>query len=479
MTALLPPAPRELPADATAEGLAFHRLVYARRGFGWWTPLVTGLLGVVIFLGFTIVLIVIVAVVAIANPEYADKLTSANVPIFDLTDPFFTALLLVSIAVMWPSYLLASLVVNGPRIGLISSVAGRLRWKWMLMLAGVAVGVYVVISALTFLIPADESSGGNVVAPGDNPAFVWTLLIIVLLVPFQSAAEEYVFRGYLQQMIGRWLRHPAWAILLPVPLFVLGHVYDVLGQTSVAVFAVAAGWLTWRTGGLEAAIALHVVNNLFAFGLSTFGLSDPNATDTGIISLVSSVVMIGVYVALVEVLWRRGAQRRTLRLTPPAPTPMPMPYGSYAGGYPTYAPHGYAPLPYGQPGQAPQAPHGQPAQPPYGQPPQAPYGQPVQAPYGQPAQAPYGQPAQVPYGQPPQAPYGQPAQPPYGQAPVASAPAAPAPAGPPRQAPRWGEYAPGYPLPEQPQTLPSAAPAGPASSDRPEGGDDTGSARTD
>jgi hypothetical protein len=62
--------------------------------------------------------------------------------------------------------------------------------------------------------------------------------------------------------IGRWLRHPAFAILLPVPLFVLGHGYDLLGQIGVGLFAVAAGWLTWRTGGLEAAIALHVVNNL-------------------------------------------------------------------------------------------------------------------------------------------------------------------------------------------------------------------------
>jgi hypothetical protein len=36
-----------------------------------------------------------------------------------------------------------------------------------------------------------------------------------------------------------------------VPLFVLGHGYDLLGQIGVGLFAVAAGWLTWRTGGLE------------------------------------------------------------------------------------------------------------------------------------------------------------------------------------------------------------------------------------
>jgi hypothetical protein len=38
------------------------------------------------------------------------------------------------------------------------------------------------------------------------------------------------------------------------------------------VFALLAGLLVWRTGGLEAAIAAHVINNVFAYlyaGLST------------------------------------------------------------------------------------------------------------------------------------------------------------------------------------------------------------------
>jgi hypothetical protein len=111
-------------------------------------------------------------------------------------------------------------------------------------------------------------------------------VVVLLLVPVQAAAEEYIFRGYLMQSIGRWLRHPAFAILLPVPLFVLGHGYDLLGQIGVGLFAVAAGWLTWRTGGLEAAIALHVVNNLSAFLLSLVGSSPTEHDGTGQLSVV-------------------------------------------------------------------------------------------------------------------------------------------------------------------------------------------------
>ncbi len=80
------------------------------------------------------------------------------------------------------------------------------------------------------------------------------------------------------QLVGSWLRHPAFAILLPVPLFVLGHGYDVWGAASVGLFAVVAAWLTWRTGGLEAAISLHIVNNLLIFLLGSVAVVDANAT---------------------------------------------------------------------------------------------------------------------------------------------------------------------------------------------------------
>jgi membrane protease YdiL (CAAX protease family) len=139
--------------------------------------------------------------------------------------------------------------------------------------------VSVVLTAVGFLLPGAMEEPGTPV-----PAATWpiTLVIVLLLVPVQAAAEEYIFRGYLMQSIGRWLRHPAFAILLPVPLFVLGHGYDLLGQIGVGLFAVAAGWLTWRTGGLEAAIALHVVNNLSAFLLSLVGVQPhPEHDGTG------------------------------------------------------------------------------------------------------------------------------------------------------------------------------------------------------
>jgi len=320
-----PAAPPPLPADATQGGLAFHRLVFARKRYGWWTPLVTGLVGVGFYIAFTVIIIGVTIVLALADPAIAEQFLSLDTQVaFDLTNPLLLAILLLSIVVMLPSYLLASRLINGPKAGFASSAAGRLRWGWMLLCAAAAVGVAVVLSAVLVVVPVEEEIV-DVVAPEANPAFWISFVVLLLLVPLQSAAEEYVFRGYLMQAIGRWLRHPLFAILLPVPLFVLGHLYDPVGQLSVGVFAVAAGWLSWRTGGLEAAIALHVVNNLMAFMLALWGLADVNDSSPGWIGFVQSIALIGAYCGVIEWLFRTRRLGRTVIVTPPV-VPPPAPY---------------------------------------------------------------------------------------------------------------------------------------------------------
>ncbi|MDF2498717.1 MAG: family intrarane metalloprotease protein, partial [Arthrobacter koreensis] len=93
------------------------------------------------------------------------------------------------------------------------------------------------------------------------------LLVAVAVVPFQAAAEEYAFRGLLMQVIGSWLRHPAFAILLPVPLFVLGHGYGLVGQIDVAIcrwptcrFPSPSCWPThcWCSAGSRPPVPIRV-----------------------------------------------------------------------------------------------------------------------------------------------------------------------------------------------------------------------------
>ncbi len=96
------------------------------------------------------------------------------------------------------------------------------------------------------------------------------LLVIAFLTPFQAAGEEYFFRGYLTQAFGG-LFHRVWvAVVVPAFLFGLAHG---LGQSAPVffdrfAFGLVAGALVVLTGGLEAGIAMHVLNNWLAFGLA-------------------------------------------------------------------------------------------------------------------------------------------------------------------------------------------------------------------
>jgi hypothetical protein len=85
----------------------------------------------------------------------------------------------------------------------------------------------------------------------------------------------------------------------------LGLLYDICGLLDVGVFAVFAAWLTWRTGGLEAAIVAHVINNSAIFVLGEFGLVDTNATEGSPVGVLVTAATLAGYSWLVVRLVRK------------------------------------------------------------------------------------------------------------------------------------------------------------------------------
>ena len=296
----------------------YHRLARTDPHHRWWMPLVEGL---ILFGIFMVLSILFGIVLALAFPEtLTEDMLAAN-----QLDPVVYFMLFASVALLLPSALLARLVLGPRPLGLIFSVTGRIRWKWLLLCFLVAVGVYAVVNLVG--IGLDLATGGTPTSVQLAPGFGWLLATTLIVVPLQCTAEEVVFRGYLAQMVGRWLKHPAWAILLPVPLFVAGHVYDVWGLLSVAIMAVSMGIVTWRTGGLEAGIALHAVNNMTVSLFAMLGLVDMNETSGAPTDLVTEVILNGAFIALVFWLVKRHpevAVTRTVVLPqPPAPPRLP------------------------------------------------------------------------------------------------------------------------------------------------------------
>lgn len=97
--------------------------------------------------------------------------------------------------------------------------------------------------------------------------FGWWLVAIVLTAPLQAAGEEFFFRGYLLQATGSLARNPWLAVVVSAVIFTAFHgTQDLPLLVDRFGFGLMAGALVVLTGGLEAAVAAHAVNNVFAFG---------------------------------------------------------------------------------------------------------------------------------------------------------------------------------------------------------------------
>lgn len=319
------PAPVPVGFGSVREELAFHRLDRARsRPPRWWRPLLVALVAVGLYLAMMVAIMVPLVIIAMQVPAFGstfDALARGEIPGFDVADPTGFLLLVVPLILMIPALLAASRMLGGRGVGLLLSVTGRLRWGWLGRSLLAALAVFVVQTAVSLALAA--ATGESIAVDASQPGLALMVVLIVVLVPLQSAAEEYVFRGFLMQAIGTWLRHPLFPILLPIPLFVFGHLYDVWGLLSVGVFAVTAAWLVWRTGGLESAIALHAVNNVSAFLLGAFGLADANASTGSPVDVLTAAITMAAYAGIIEWMQRRRGLVRTRTVQLPAPMPAP------------------------------------------------------------------------------------------------------------------------------------------------------------
>ncbi|MGH8931925.1 MAG: lysostaphin resistance A-like protein [Egibacteraceae bacterium] len=211
----------------------------------WWRPLVGTLVLACAYLVFQLVL--------------ALPLTLALRRIMNLSA--------ISVALMMglPATLLAAWWVQRRPIGSLSSVAGHLRRGWLLVCAGAAMS-YLVVLLVTWAMMLDQ----NLVAPSGGEWVGWQrflipAVVLAVLVPLDAAAQEYVFRGWVLQAFGAYLRNPWPGIVISAALFSLMHPAARQSLSATAyygLFGIVMGSLTIRTGGVEAGLALHTVHNL-------------------------------------------------------------------------------------------------------------------------------------------------------------------------------------------------------------------------
>ena len=255
----------------------YHRMLRAVPEYRWWRPLLAILLAGV-FLVIASLLVVILGVV-LATVFHQIDWTSVEgftsgiqaIAVLDAANPVRLFAGIGSVAVWVPAILLGVRAAGIRPSGVLHSVQLRLRFRWLASCLIPAAIVMAVNLALTLWAEPLITRVGPQAPTTALPLYLGCALLILVLVPFQAAAEEYFFRGLLAQAIGSWVRFAPLAIVVPTLLFVSGHFYDIWGLLDVAIFGVAAGWLAWRTGGLESGIALHAMPNVSLFLLLASG----------------------------------------------------------------------------------------------------------------------------------------------------------------------------------------------------------------
>ena len=185
--------------------------------------------------------------------------------------------------------------VHRRQLGWLWSVSPGVRWRY---------GVLCLVVALIIIgaVACWHAWSG----PGWQPAagWGWYALVIVLATPFQALGEEVLFRGYLMQALGAVFRQVWFPIVGSALVFALFHgTQNPWLFGSRLAFGLLAGVLVWRTGGLEAGVAIHIANNLCAFALALSDGSISSLRTTTAVDWSQSLLDVGMFAGCALACW--------------------------------------------------------------------------------------------------------------------------------------------------------------------------------
>lgn len=223
--------------------------------------------GVLAILSFVVGFLIISTVVGGAGLVY--ELMTGGVDIDVIASgivPLTPAIMLtnnLSLAAAIPLAILLQRAFFGVKGGWLASVTGRFRWRWLGRLALVIVPVWVVYVGISVAL----DPGGELRIDG---GVLLMLAIVLITTPLQAAGEEYGTRGLIQRSAGSWFANPVVAFIVGTVLsgaiFASAHfAADPWLIAYYFVFGVSGSIAARGTGGLEAPVLVHAVNNVLLF----------------------------------------------------------------------------------------------------------------------------------------------------------------------------------------------------------------------
>lgn len=257
------PRRRPVPVDPMPLEPVFYQHLLRGPRYRWWKPLLCLLLVLPLAIGLAALAVIPVVVAGLVTgaPDLV-AYTLTTVTDIKHLGPVGFVYTNLTLIVLIPSVMLSVWAVHGTRPRFLASVAGGIRWVWLLRCLMVVAPVWLAYGVVGLLAQP---------AGSPRPAhWLALLVIVVLMTPLQAAGEEYLFRGWIIQNVGAWFARPmlglAVSLVVSAVAFSAAHLSpDPFIVGTLACLALTAGIATWRTGGLEAAIVIHTVNNVLTF----------------------------------------------------------------------------------------------------------------------------------------------------------------------------------------------------------------------
>ncbi|HSK34377.1 MAG TPA: type II CAAX endopeptidase family protein [Propionicimonas sp.] len=290
--------------------------------YRWWKPVVGILLLIVVGMVVMPLLLMPVLAIAVALEGGAGPFMDRFIDSTSLQSITPASMLYLNLSLASLTLVCMGIVrfIHRLRPRWLSSVLPGMRWKFFFACFGLAIVALVVSLTVSYFLPADPNELGG--EPNElTGMLIATGIVILFTTPLQALGEEYAFRGYLMQAFGSLTRSRVVALLVTSGLFALAH-----GAQNFPLFfdrfafGLMAGLTVILIGGLEAGIALHILNNLLAFAVAiTFGDLQGALTVSEVSwwQLPVTVAQNGIYLLLVLLVARRMGLRS--RTTPPVP----------------------------------------------------------------------------------------------------------------------------------------------------------------
>lgn len=218
----------------------------------------------------------------------------------------------LALAMLIPVSVLLVRYVHGYRPRWLASVQPGLRGRYLAICLIVAT---VVLNAVLWagLVVQDAVP----VFHGGQEGWGWFVLAVLIGAPLQAAAEEVFFRGYLMQAFGAATGNVWVGLVASSLLFALFHgIQNPALFAHRLVFGLVMGALVIATGGVEAAIGAHIVNNVGAFGYAAFTASVAEARAVTEITWVKAGWDIAGFALFALVAWWIGRRLRVATATP-------------------------------------------------------------------------------------------------------------------------------------------------------------------